>query len=163
MYVADTPSAAVARKVTLPADTACITPFASMLAMLGVSEVHVNVVGTTALSASCSVAKSWSSNPTGSAGSVCSRPLNVMSLGVGSGPSMLQRPNVAVDADAHVPSGLRCNDCFDVVCEDSETPISTDERPAAGPSAAVNTPSYERNSTTAPDASTSAIPSGAPF
>ena len=40
------PSAAVARNVAVPAVSACITPFASMLATAGVSDVQVMVVGT---------------------------------------------------------------------------------------------------------------------
>ncbi len=41
--------------------------------------------------------------------------------------------------------------------------MSVDGIPFAGPPLAVKTPSYERNCRTAPLASTSAIPSGAPF
>src|SRR5436853_74639 len=41
--------------------------------------------------------------------------------------------------------------------------MSTDGRPAAAPSVALKVPSYDRNSTTLPPASTSAMPSGEPF
>ena len=49
------------------------------------------------------------------------------------------------------------------VFADSDWVMALLARPAAGPSVAVNVPSYDRNCTTAPPASTSASPSGAPF
>jgi hypothetical protein len=65
------------------------------------------------------------------------------------------------------PAPLSCSDEPTGVLVLSLTPMSVLVRPAAGPPAgspaAVSTPSYDRSCTSAPLASTRAIPSGAPF
>ena len=68
------PSAAVARTIAVPAASACNTPFWSMLAIAGVSDTQVNVVGIVTFDGPRSVAKIWSSKPTGSGGSLGTRP-----------------------------------------------------------------------------------------
>src|SRR5256885_12545465 len=139
-YVAVVLSAAVARSVAVPAARACMTPLASMLAMSGVSLCHVNVVVTTAPLGSCSVANSWSSNPTGNDGSLGRRPLNVIVLDGGGGGLLLQKRNVLAAGPLHAPVGSRASDC-PTGDELSATPISIDVMPSAGPPAAVNAPS----------------------
>jgi len=61
-----------------------------------------------------------------------------------------------------LPVPARCNDKPSAE-DDWSTPMSADVKPTAGPLAAVMVPSYEMNSTTAPAASTSAMPSLGPF
>ena len=85
-YAADVPSCAVARTIAVPAPSERSTPAASMLAMLGVSLLQMKVAGSTAFVVpERNVANSWSSKPTGSAGSELSRPVNEMVLGGGGG------------------------------------------------------------------------------
>src|SRR5690606_7510456 len=79
-------------------------------------------------------------------------------------PPSSPQPNVDGSGPYHAPpAASRWSECPTGVDAVSATPMSTDVMPAAGPSVAVNVPSYERNSTTAPVGSTSASPSGAPF
>src|SRR6476620_7158891 len=81
--------------------------------------------------------------------------------GGGGGPSPLHAPNVAApDAQWLEPS--RCSDDPIGAALASVAPRSLETPPLAGPFVAVNEPSYDRNSTTCPPASTSARPSG-PF
>ncbi len=112
------------------------------------------------LLASASRANSWSWNPTGSGGSDAVRPVKLMCSWL---PvlSALQAPKLEVAA-CQTPDASRCSDVptTELFCD---APISTDVSPAAGPEVAANTPSYDRNSTTAPELSMSAMPSGAPF
>src|ERR687892_721273 len=132
----------------------------------GVSDVHVIVVGTAVPRGSNSVAKSWSWNATGSGGSLGTRPPKMkVSTGGGGGPSSpsLQAPNVAGAGPCHVPVLSRLSERPRGVFAASATPTSVDVRPTAGPLLAANVPSYDRNSTTAPAASTRARPSGPPF
>src|SRR5690349_21542920 len=133
-----------------------------MLASAGVSDVQLKVVVTVAPDRSTSVANSWSSNPTGSGGSLMGRrPLKVMSNC--GGPSLLQRPNVRRAGPNHLPvTAFSCSDEIDDELDGSSTLMSVDVIPAAGPPTAAKEPSYERNWTTAPSC-TSAKPSGLPF
>src|SRR5688572_19236409 len=86
-YVLVVPSAAVARSVATPDASAVITPSASTLAIEGVSDVQVKVVGTVVPLGSRSVAKIWSWKPTGRAGSPGVRPLKEMLFPTGGGGS----------------------------------------------------------------------------
>src|SRR5690348_7244879 len=133
-----------------------------MLATSGVSEVQVKVAGTVLPLTSRSVAKSWSSKPTGNAGSVELRPLNDSELPTGVGLSGLHAPKLDAPS-AHSPDELRCREFPIGEDVDSLAPMSTDVMPDAGPEVAVSTPSYERNSSTVPSLLTRATPSGEPF
>src|SRR5262245_18542834 len=75
----------------------------------------------------------------------------------------LHAPKVLGAGPLQVPFAARASEAPSGSVPASATPISTEVAPSAGPSVAANTPSYDRNSTTAPPASTSAMPSGAPF
>jgi hypothetical protein len=75
----------------------------------------------------------------------------------------LHVPNVLSIGPLHVPAPLRCSDLPIGSLPSSRTPMSVDTWPAAAPLAAVNTPSYDRNSMTVPAALTSAIASGLSF
>src|SRR5687768_5432716 len=126
-----------------------------MLAIAGVSDVHVTVVTIVPPDGFRTVAKIWSWNPTGSAGSLGVRPVNVMTLPPGvPPPDPLQAPNVDVAGASHAPAAVRCSDS-PIGDDDSDAPISAAVFPAAGPSVAANVPSYDRNSTTSPLAFTS--------
>src|SRR5438034_4574840 len=133
-----------------------------MPAIAGVSDDQVNVVTTWLPLPSRRVAKSWSWKPTGSAGSVGRRPLNVIVLEGGGGGLLLQKPKVLGFGPLHAPASSRCSD-WPTGADASSAPISVETLPTAGPSAAVNVPSYERNSTICDVASISANPSGLPF
>ncbi len=132
------PSAAVARRMAVPAESARNTPFESMLATAGVSELQVIVVGIATLDGLRSVANNWSSNPAGSAGSDASRPVkdSVFAGGVEFG---LHSPNVD-GPEVQTFAQSRCNDVpiGAFVCRG---PMSRDVKPAAGPEVAVITPS----------------------
>ena len=153
------PSAAVARTTAVPASSAVSTPLASMLATAGVSDDQVMVVATVVLP-SRSVAKIWSWKPAGSAASDGRRPEKVSVRVTGVLPLPLQAPTLAAFGPLHAPVLSRCSDWPAAGDGSSLTPMSVDVIPAAGPLVAANVPSYERNSTTAPLASTSASPSG---
>src|SRR3954468_16151860 len=116
-----------------------------MLARFGVSDVQEKVLETVAPERSTMVANSWSSKPTGSGGSeIGSRPLKVMSNA--GGPSLLQRPKVRREGPNHFPVvELSCRDEIADELDGSSTLMSVDAVPAAGPSTALNVPSYERN------------------
>src|SRR5262245_11484533 len=131
-----------------------------MLAVAGVSEVHVIVVGIVTLPGPRSVANSWSSKPTGNAGSLALRPEKLKLLPPGVGASALHAPKLE-RPEAQMPVEPRCSDrpAPAFVCD---TPMSMGVVPAAGPLVAGNVPSYDRNSSTWPSEFTSAIPSG-PF
>lgn len=64
----------------------------------------------------------------------------------------LARPNVSLNGPTHLfaTSGHFCNVWLVGVDPVSLTPTSTDVLPAAGPSVAVNEPSYDKNSTSVP-------------
>ena len=78
--------------------------------MSGVSDDQVNVVGTVALLAVSSVANSWASNPTGSAGSLGTRPLKLIEFGAGGAPAALHAPNVLVLGPDQWLNASRCSD-----------------------------------------------------
>src|SRR5687767_10225767 len=117
-----------------------MTPFWSMLATAGVSELQVMVVGTTTLFGSRTVAKIWSWKPTGSAGSLGSRPLKLMLLpGGGGGPLPLHAPKVAA-AECQTSEASRCSD-RPTAAEACAAMMSVESSPAAGPLEGVNVPS----------------------
>src|SRR5207249_3929633 len=74
----------------------------------------------------------------------------------------LHAPKSCADGGCQTPCESRWSELPAAGGGSSETPMSTESLPAAGPSRAVKVPSYERNSTTAPVLSTSAIPAGFP-
>src|SRR5687768_6228059 len=100
------------------------------------------------------------------AGAMLTRAIGV----VGAGTS-LHAPNVLGVGALQTSAAFRCRDFTAsagdagsvVVDPDSLEPMSVEVMPTAGPFAAVKVPSYERNSTTTPAASTRATPSGEPF
>src|SRR5688572_15332576 len=155
----EVPSSAVARKVAEPAASAVNTPFWSTLATVGVSEVHTKLLGRVWLLASARRANNWSWKPTGSGTSDAVRP--VMATAMPPGVSELQAPKLAAFT-CQAPPEVRCRDAPTGALV-SDAPMSTEVTPIAGPSAAVSTPSYDRNSTSAPVLSTNAMPSGEPF
>src|SRR5215204_1907785 len=97
------PSAAVARNTALPAESARITPLASIDAIAGVSAAHVHVEGVLTASMA-SDAKSWSSKPTGSAASLGRRPEKLTST---TGTSELHAPKLAGIGPYHSRSERR--------------------------------------------------------
>src|SRR6185503_16955852 len=129
-------------------------------ASAGVSVDHLIVVGTALPSPSSSVANSWSWNPTGSGGSPGARPVNRIVF-AGGGGFTLHEPKLAVAGPYQPPASFWSESPSGSPF--SATPMSVATRPSAGPPTAVIEPSYDRNSTTAPDASTSAMASGGPF
>src|SRR5512143_3679392 len=114
-----------------------------MLATAGVSDDHVTRVATVSPPLVITVAKSWSWNPTGSAGSFAARPLNRKAYRTGAaGPTpLLQAPKFAFAGGCQVPSAPRCSDQPMGVAPDSATPMSVDASPLAGPPLPVNAPS----------------------
>src|SRR4051812_7191273 len=90
------PSAAVARRGAQTPASACITPFWSMVAIAGVSDVHTNVVAIVVLLASARRANNCCSKPTGNAGSKGVGPEKLTELPPAGGASTLHAPNVEV-------------------------------------------------------------------
>ena len=70
---------------------------------------------------------------------------------------------VQVKSSPSLPMPLSWSDSVAGSVPLCDTPISVLTSPLAAPPTAVKLPSYDRNCTTAPPASTSASPSGAPF
>jgi hypothetical protein len=80
-----------------------------------------------------------------------------------SAPKLSVRGPVQLKSSYESPLPVSWSDWSTGVVSGSETPMSVDCIPAAGPPVAVRTPSYDRNWRTVPPASTRAIPSGLPF
>src|SRR5262245_34039932 len=123
-----------------------MTPFWSIDAIAGVSLDHVMTVATSSPLASVRLAKSWSSNPTGSGGS--SNGCRPEKAKLGGGGGGLHDPKVEVAGPYHPIASWRCNDLPIGVVPPSFTSMSVDVIPAAGPFVATNVPPYDRNSTT---------------
>ncbi len=159
-----TPLAAVAVMVASPAAIAVATPPLLTVATAGVSLAQVNAVPATGcpllsspVALSTSVAPMPSVAPAGDTDTLTTGaggPLSAWSL---------QAPKELAAEVFQVPSGFRARDSPTGPLPFSSTPMSVAVSPIAGPSAAAIAPSYDRNSTTAPPASTSARASGEPF
>src|SRR6185295_527093 len=163
MAMARTPLSAVAKMMMPPGARPVTKPVGLTVAMASLRLDHV--IGAPGMGASFSskaVAVSATVLPAGTdtdEGETETR----MTAGSGGGSPSLQAPKVLADGPVQVPFALRASESPGASVPCSLTPMSTDAIPVAGPLAAANTPSYDRNSTRVPVLSSSATPSGEPF
>ena len=140
--------------VTSPSLNAVPRPLASMPTVSGSLLDQLNEVPAIGwLAASYAVAENCCVPPTVTA-AVAGVTATLTTVGGGGGPSLsLQTPKLLADGPLQTPDPSRLSDVTPVTgsttsVPSSRTPTSTDVMPAAGPSTAVNEPSYDRNSTT---------------
>ena len=157
------PLATAATMRTVPTATPVTMPAAVTVATSGSRLVHVNAAETGASSASNAAAASATVAPTVKVAVLGVTSTRATTSGSSFSVPSLHAPKVAAAGASQVPAGFRCSENPIGVVPVSSTPMSTDVKPMAGPSTAAKVPSYDRNSTTAPPASISAIPSGLPF
>ena len=160
----DTPLGAAAVIVASPVATPVATPPAFTVAIVASLVVQVKVTPEIGcwLASNAAAVNAWVP-PTMIVALAGDTVTLATTGGGGAVPSSLHAPNVLSIGPAQVPVLLRCSDLPSGSVPASATAMSVDVRPLAGPLVAANTPSYDRNSTTAPVASISAMPSGLPF
>ena len=159
------PFAEVAITIASPTARPETSPVAETVAIAAALELHVRAAPAIgALAASTAVPVSWSVAPMST---VATAGVTVTAATVAGSTGLvvpsLHAPNVFAAGAFQVPSSLRCRLCPTGVVLISETPMFVDVSPAAGPLLAVKGPSYDKSSTTALVASTSARPSLGPF